>query len=97
MASLEAFLAGYETGLLNHRILERETPPFSGFGAFVSARVGRAGERATAELPGGALDLGSIGWATAIREAAPNDREALVLFFKLLREYRAQANRCEAT
>lgn len=90
-ASLESFIAGYDTALIDHQVLEDEQPPFSGFGAFAAARLGRAGERTTAGLPGGKLDIGPIHWSTAIRDAAPDDREAFDLFFKLLRDYRAHS------
>lgn len=96
-ASLESFIAGYDTALIDHRIQDDEQPPFSGFGAFAAARLGRAGEREGAMLPGGKLDIGPIHWSTAIRDAAPDDRDAFDLFFKLLREFRGQAIQKDAS
>ena len=75
-ASLEAFIHGYELALMVHDLDEREEPPFQQFNEFVLVTLGRRPRLTT--------------WQLAIPAAAPEDREAFELFFRLLHQFRGE-------
>jgi hypothetical protein len=86
--TLKVFILGYQMALAGNRVNEFDTPPFAGFNRFVLQKLGRLGERAVLKAGDAEVDLGSIGWETAIADSADDGQEALELFFRLLREYR---------
>lgn len=71
--SLQTFLAGYESCMFVHGMIEQDVPDFKHFGGWLSNHVD--------------WRL-SYGWARAIYENVADHQQAFKIFFELIREFR---------
>lgn len=96
LSALDDYLSGYEDARHALRPGERDAPSFDRFSDFCLQKLGNAGswveveidpntdEKSVKHIPGPT-------WHRVLREAEPDGEKAFLLFFSLLREYRAKA------
>jgi len=80
------FINGYDFALLYNQFAEQEQPPFSGFNDFVLKKLDK--DWAIAPKVPGRIHPSLLSWERAIADAAPDDGEAMRIFFDFLRQYR---------
>lgn len=88
--TLCAFIEGYESALIDHRIRnDHDTAFLMHFSDFVRTSTGHEHERHSLTTPDGTIDIGQLHWQTAIRRTEQDDDKAMALFFDLLDRFKA--------
>jgi len=96
LSALDDYLSGYEQARWTLRMDDSETPSFSRFSDFCLQKLGKAGSWVEVAIDPD-TDMKHVKhfpgptWHSTLREAEPDDEKAFLLFFSLLRAYRAKA------